>query len=54
VIFSSHDRFLLDRVATRVAELVDGQLKIYHGGWTAYREAKGGAPVELELEEAVA
>jgi ATP-binding cassette subfamily F protein 3 len=41
VIFSSHDRFLLDRVATKVAELVDGQLKLYHGGWTAYREAKG-------------
>jgi ATP-binding cassette, subfamily F, member 3 len=41
VIFSSHDRFLLDRVATKVAELVDGRLEIYHGGWTAYREAKG-------------
>jgi len=54
VIFSSHDRFLLDRVATRVAELVDGQLMIYHGGWTAYREAKGTTPLELELTEAVA
>ncbi len=54
VMFSSHDRFLLDRVATKVAELSDGQLKIYHGGWTAYREAKGTAPLELELEEAVA
>ncbi len=54
LIFSSHDRFLLDRVATKVAELSDGQLKIYHGGWTAYREAKGTAPLELELEEAVA
>ena len=27
VIFSSHDRFLLDRVATKVAELKDGKLK---------------------------
>jgi ATP-binding cassette, subfamily F, member 3 len=54
VIFSSHDRFLLDRVATRVAELADGQLTIYHGGWTAYREAKGTTPLELELTEAVA
>jgi ATP-binding cassette, subfamily F, member 3 len=54
LIFSSHDRFLLDRVATKIAELVDGQLKIYHGGWTAYREAKGTAPVELDFEEAVA
>jgi ATP-binding cassette, subfamily F, member 3 len=54
VIFSSHDRFLLDRVATKVAELADGKLTIYHGGWTAYREAKGTLPIELELEEAVA
>lgn len=54
VMFSSHDRFLLDRVATKVAELADGKLTIYHGGWTAYREAKGTAPLELELEEAVA
>jgi ATP-binding cassette subfamily F protein 3 len=54
VIFSSHDRFLLDRVATRVAELADCQLTIYHGGWTAYREAKGTTPLELELTEAVA
>jgi ATP-binding cassette subfamily F protein 3 len=54
VIFSSHDRFLLDRVATKVAELVDGQLTVYHGGWTAYREAKGelAPPVALESEAA--
>jgi ATP-binding cassette subfamily F protein 3 len=47
VIFSSHDRFLLDRVATKVAELSDGKLKMYHGGWTAYREAKGELPLTL-------
>jgi ATP-binding cassette, subfamily F, member 3 len=53
VIFSSHDRFLLDRVATKVAELVDGQLTVYHGGWTAYREAKGEvSPVPLASEAA--
>jgi ATP-binding cassette subfamily F protein 3 len=51
LIFSSHDRFLLDRVATRVAELVDGKLRIYHGGWTAYREAKGTLAEQLELAE---
>ena len=58
VIFSSHDRFLLDRVATKVAELEDGKLKIYHGGWTAYREATGelSAPLahELASDEAIA
>ncbi len=50
VMFSSHDRFLLDRVATKVAELDRGQLTIYHGGWTAYREAKGQLPAALAHE----
>jgi ATP-binding cassette, subfamily F, member 3 len=50
VIFSSHDRFLLDRVATRVAELEDGKLKLYHGGWSAYREARGDLPLPLAAE----
>jgi ATP-binding cassette subfamily F protein 3 len=54
VIFSSHDRFLLDRVATKVAELENGQLRIYHGGWSAYREAKGELPVELAHEPTAA
>ncbi len=47
VIFSSHDRFLLDRVATSVAELADGKLTLYRGGWTAYREAHGELPPPL-------
>jgi ATP-binding cassette subfamily F protein 3 len=51
VIFSSHDRFLLDRVATKVAELENGKLKLYHGGWTAYREAKGELPLALAHEQ---
>jgi len=50
VIFSSHDRFLLDRVATRVAELEGGKLTIYHGGWSAYREARGELPIALADE----
>src|SRR5713226_6143140 len=54
VIFSSHDRFLLDRVATKVAELRDGKLRIYLGGWTAYREAKGELPLALAHELEVA
>ena len=43
--------FLLDRVATKVAELDDGKLKIYLGGWTAYREAKGELPLALAHEQ---
>jgi ATP-binding cassette subfamily F protein 3 len=54
VIFSSHDRFLLDRVATKVAELEDGKLRIYEGGWTAYRAAKGELPMALAHEQQAA
>jgi ATP-binding cassette subfamily F protein 3 len=54
VIFSSHDRFLLDRLATKVAELEDGKLKLYLGGWTAYREAKGELPLALAHEQEAA
>jgi ATP-binding cassette subfamily F protein 3 len=54
VIFSSHDRFLLDRVATKVAELEDGKLRVYAGGWTAYRAAKGELPPALAQERAEA
>ena len=52
VMFSSHDRFLLDRVATKVAELENGKLRIYLGGWTAYREAKGELPLAVAHEQA--
>ncbi|MCC7372727.1 MAG: ABC-F family ATP-binding cassette domain-containing protein [Chloroflexi bacterium] len=38
VIFASHDRFLLDRVATKVAVLKDGKLEVFLGGWSRYRE----------------
>jgi len=46
VIFSSHDRFLLDRVATTVAELKDGVAEVYLGGWSRFRE------VQADREEA--
>jgi ATP-binding cassette, subfamily F, member 3 len=38
VVFASHDRFLLDRVATKVAEVKDGKIELYLGGWSRYRE----------------
>jgi ATP-binding cassette subfamily F protein 3 len=51
VIFASHDRFLLDRVATKVAELKDGTLELYLGGWSRFREVQ--AEREEELSAAV-
>ena len=36
VVIVSHDRYLLDEVATQIAELEDGALTIYHGNYSAY------------------
>ncbi|CAG0988350.1 partial Energy-dependent translational throttle protein EttA, partial [Anaerolineae bacterium] len=36
VVIVSHDRYLLDEVATEIAELEDGKLKLYKGNYTAY------------------
>jgi len=42
-IIVSHDRYLLDRVTTLIAELQSGSLELYHGGYSQYlpqREAQ--------------
>jgi ATP-binding cassette subfamily F protein 3 len=36
VIIVSHDRYLLDGVATQIAELADGKLTFYSGNYSAY------------------
>lgn len=36
VVIISHDRYLLDEVATQIAELDSGQLTLYPGNYTAY------------------
>jgi ATP-binding cassette, subfamily F, member 3 len=41
VIVVSHDRYFLDRVADRIFEIVDGELRVYEGGYSYYREKKG-------------
>ncbi|UCH60902.1 MAG: ABC-F family ATP-binding cassette domain-containing protein [Anaerolineales bacterium] len=37
VVIVSHDRYLLDEIATQIAELENGQLTIYKGNYTAYK-----------------
>ncbi|MCB9450413.1 MAG: ABC-F family ATP-binding cassette domain-containing protein [Anaerolineaceae bacterium] len=36
VVIVSHDRYLLDEVATQIAELENGRLTVYPGNYTAY------------------
>ncbi len=40
MVIVSHDRYLLDRLATRVLEIEGGRAEWYQGNWTAYRRQK--------------
>ncbi|MCR5743256.1 MAG: ATP-binding cassette domain-containing protein [Lachnospiraceae bacterium] len=40
VVFVSHDRFFIDRVADVICEVSGGQLSRYPGNYTSYRQAK--------------
>ncbi len=40
VIVISHDRYFLDRVVDRIVEVVDGGIRLYAGGYSAYLEHK--------------
>ena len=38
VVFVSHDRYFLDRIADKTIEVRDGALSRYEGGYSAWRE----------------
>jgi ATP-binding cassette subfamily F protein 3 len=40
IIFVSHDRFLIDGLATRVWEVADGRMVAHEGSWSAIRAAR--------------
>ena len=40
VVVVSHDRYLLDRVADRIFEVRDGELRVYEGGYSYYAEQR--------------
>ncbi len=49
VLMVSHDRYLIDRLATQIWELRDGRLHVYAGGYAAYlaaRQAERAAAAE--------
>ena len=41
-IFSSHDRYFLDRIADRIVEVRDGDVRSYEGGWSSWHERRVG------------
>ncbi len=54
VLMVSHDRYLIDRLATQVWELRDGCLRVYPGNYTAYLAARDAEKVALAARKAAA
>ena len=46
IIFVSHDRYFLDKVASKVIEIDEGKVKIYVGNYTKYLEEKENEEVK--------
>jgi ATP-binding cassette subfamily F protein 3 len=51
IVVISHDRYFLDRTVDRVAELSDGAIRQFEGGYTEYLDAKAQAKAKA-LEKA--
>jgi len=43
-VFVSHDRYFLDRIADRILEVADGDVRSFEGGWSSWR--RRAAPYE--------
>jgi ATP-binding cassette subfamily F protein 3 len=48
VIFVSHDRYFIDRLATRVFEVADGKVHVFPGNYEDYLWRKEGGSAELQ------
>ncbi len=54
VVFVSHDRYFIDKLATRVFEIGDGRVEVFPGNYEDYLWRKSGKPVDLSLGAPVA
>src|SRR5579864_8753669 len=48
VVFVSHDRYIIDKLATRVFEVGDGKVEVYPGNYEDYRWRKEGGAEKLQ------
>jgi ATP-binding cassette subfamily F protein 3 len=48
VVFVSHDRYFIDKLATRVFEIGDGRVEVYPGNYEDYRWRKEGGAEKLQ------
>jgi ATP-binding cassette subfamily F protein 3 len=49
VVFVSHDRYFIDKLATRVFEIGDGRVEVFPGNYEDYLWRKQGGAANLEL-----
>ncbi|HUS07458.1 MAG TPA: hypothetical protein VMZ52_14215, partial [Bryobacteraceae bacterium] len=54
VVFVSHDRYFIDKLATRVFEIGDGEVHVFPGNYEDYMWRKAGKPLELDVPTGVA
>jgi len=50
IVFVSHDRYFIDKLATRVFEVGNGRVEVYPGNYEDYRWRKEGGAQKLEEE----
>jgi len=48
-VFVSHDRYFIDKLATRVFEIGNGEVNVYPGNYEDYLWRKSGKEVDLSL-----
>ncbi len=49
VVFVSHDRYFIDKLATRVFEIEDGEVRVFPGNYEDYLWRKSGRPLDLPV-----
>jgi len=49
VVMASHDRYFMDRVATKIGEVGGGRLQVFLGNYTTYRDRRVGAGAQTPL-----
>jgi ATP-binding cassette, subfamily F, member 3 len=49
VVFVSHDRYFIDKLATRVFEIGEGEVRVFPGNYEDYLWRKSGQPIDLSL-----
>ncbi|MCL2548365.1 MAG: ATP-binding cassette domain-containing protein [Symbiobacteriaceae bacterium] len=49
----SHDRYFVDKIATKIWELNEGRLRVFDGGWSAYHDALQMESISLDASRRI-